>query len=54
MKEKSTTEQTDAKSEKNALPANLDKLKIQLEQLAANKAHAPEELKDVASKMGGR
>lgn len=54
MKDKPTTEHPDAKSEKTALPANLDNLKIQLEQMAANKVQTPDELKEVAPRVGGR
>jgi hypothetical protein len=55
MNQKPTNEHTSAKHEKDALPANLDKLKIQLEQLAAERqANASGESKNVAPAFGGR
>jgi hypothetical protein len=54
MKVKSQ-EPPDTERGKDALPANLDQLKTQLEQLAtALKANPPDDPKDVAPRFGGR
>jgi len=55
MKDNSPEVPSGTKRDNDKLPANLDKLKDQLEQLAANqKATQSDNLKDVAQQFGGR
>jgi hypothetical protein len=55
MNDKSSPEPPEVERGKDALPANLDKLKTQLEQLAADrKADLANDPKTVAPRFGGR